>query len=357
MRKFFILIALITVTVSIAKSNPLQKRATTNIELMRMNLYVVNPDNTSYIVDGTLTQYGDYSNVIDGYDARKMTNPGENISELRGTTDLVIERRQTIAVTDSIFFRMWNMRKITYRMELVATNLNHPGLEGFLEDNYLHTSIQLSLSDTTNMEFTITNDPASMAQNRFRIIFKPASLPLEQFIALNALTGNHGVTISWKIENENNMKQFFIQKSADGSSYIDAGTVPASNSNIFQWSDYAPYDGKNYYRIKAISLNGNTLFSEVVNASTPAIEAISLFPVPSTSANLNLSISNQKPGNYYIILCNISGLPMMNNTFYYGGGKQILKLNILKELKTGLYFLTVIDPEGRRKVLPVVLTL
>ena len=357
MKKIIILLGLITVANLVAKSNPVLN---SDIELMRMNLYASNADNTSYLADGTLTQYGDYSNLIDGYDARKMTNPGINVSLIRGTTDLVIERRQTIGLTDTIFFRMWNMIKTSYRMELVATNLNHPGLQGFLEDNYLNVSTPLSLTDTTNITFAVTPDPASSAQNRFRIIFKSDNLlspPTVHFIALDAANENRGVDISWQIENENNMKQFFIQKSADGISFQDAGTVSASSSNIFEWSDYAPYDGKNYYRIKAIDLKGKSLLSPVIYTSKVNLEDISLFPIPATSNNLNLKINNQQVGNYDVLLCNLSGQPIIKTSFYYSGGKHIEKLHILKELKTGFYVVTIIDPNGHRKVLPVILSL
>src|SRR6185437_6296375 len=65
-------------------------------ESMRMNLYGFYADSSTFVVDGTFTQYApDYSDLVDGNDARKMFNPGENISMIRGTTNLIIERRQT----------------------------------------------------------------------------------------------------------------------------------------------------------------------------------------------------------------------------------------------------------------------
>jgi hypothetical protein len=194
MKKLLSLLSLLMLSYMYGNANPLVNENSSitinnnrvngpysTIELMRMNLYAVYPDGTNYLVDGTLDQYGpNYSNNLDGYDARKMYNPGVNISLIRGTTDLVIERRQTIVLTDSIFFRMWGMQRMNYKMELVGTNLNHPGLLGFLEDNYLHSSTPLNLNDTTEVNFIVNTDPGSIAQNRFRIIFKtdPSFAPL-----------------------------------------------------------------------------------------------------------------------------------------------------------------------------------
>ena len=64
--------------------------------MMRMNMYALNSNGTAILVDGTLTQYDDdFSNSVNGMDARKLTNPGENIGMIRDTKTLIIESRQT----------------------------------------------------------------------------------------------------------------------------------------------------------------------------------------------------------------------------------------------------------------------
>src|SRR5664279_1839868 len=112
---------------------------TAGTEIIRSNLYHVETDGTTNLLDGDLTQYdASYSNAVDGMDARKMSNFSENIGMLRGTSTLVIERRHTIDNADTIFYKMWNIRhEETYQLEFIASNLDHPGLLGYLEDSYL----------------------------------------------------------------------------------------------------------------------------------------------------------------------------------------------------------------------------
>jgi hypothetical protein len=331
------------------------------IELMRMNLYAVYPDGTNYLVDGTLDQYGpNYSNNLDGYDARKMYNPGVNISLIRGTTDLVIERRQTIVLTDSIFFRMWGMQRMNYKMELVGTNLNHPGLLGFLEDNYLHSSTPLNLNDTTEVNFIVNTDPGSIAQNRFRIIFKTdpsfAPLPLT-FTFVKAYQQQDHINIDWKTENETNMKKYIVERLTDGSNFVKQADVNANNlaSNNYHWVDTYPAEGNNYYRISSIEIDGIIKYSEVVKVYVrKANQGISLFPNPATGNNLNLQLVNQQPGIYEVRLVNSFGQTYLAKTIQYNGGTSIENLKPGPNIPKGIYQLEIKKPGGEKRVMSVV---
>ena len=86
-------------------------------EQIRDNLYSFNADGSTSLYDGNLTVYSvNNSNSIDGMDAVKMSNFGENLGLQRGTTTLAIERRQSITAADTIFFKMWNMHQRTYKL-------------------------------------------------------------------------------------------------------------------------------------------------------------------------------------------------------------------------------------------------
>ena len=103
-----------------------------SVEQIRTNLYVVAADASTILLDGDLTQYDpSYTNLIDGMDARKMSNFSENIGMIRQATTLVIERRHTIDFTDTIFYKLWNTQQRLYQLEFITSNLNHPGLPGF----------------------------------------------------------------------------------------------------------------------------------------------------------------------------------------------------------------------------------
>ena len=116
------------------------------------------------MIDGVLINYDDsYSNSVDDMDAIKSTNTSENLSIKTANTLLVIERRHSIAEKDTIFLNLANTKVQKYRFEFTADQLDQPGLTGFLEDNYLHTSTPLNLNGSTIADFNIVNIPGSYA--------------------------------------------------------------------------------------------------------------------------------------------------------------------------------------------------
>ncbi len=126
------------------------------------------------ICDGTKIIFdNDYSNNIDGKDAKKMSNPGENfmIVKKRDQAVLAIEKRKPINLSDTIFYGFSNLRPISYKLKFTPENLQEKGLHAILVDNYLQKIIDISLIDTTLIDFIIDNNINSY-ENRFQVIFE-----------------------------------------------------------------------------------------------------------------------------------------------------------------------------------------
>lgn len=327
---------------------------------LRTNLYIIAPDGTNVLMDGTLTEYDtDYSNDVNGMDARKMFNPSENFGMPRGNTILIIERRRTIEDNDSIFFKMWNMRIVTYKLDIVSSNLNKPGRVGVIEDNFLKTATPIDLNDTSTVIFSVTNNPASYASDRFRIIFSTTTnqpVPFT-FTSVSASEQNNGVSIDWKTANENNVKQYNIEKSSDDIHFIKSIDIKADNSSLnnYHWVDAYPAEGNNYYRISSVEIDGKTKYSDVMKVSVGKMNSsISIFPNPATGSTLNLQLLNQQPGIYEARLVNLFGQTFMAKSIRYTGGNSIENLKPGKSIPAGIYQLEVKTPGGQKKVLSVV---
>jgi len=359
MKKLFYFIPVLLLTWFTGKSNPLKGPSSAS-EQIRMNLYGFYPDSSTYTLDGTLTRYSDsYSNDIDINDSRKLYNSGENISMLRDGYNLIVECRQTIATSDTIFFRMWGMQKKSYRMEFVARNLDHPGLEGYLEDSYLKTASPIKLNDTTRFTIVINNDAGSYAQDRFRVVFKTAIpvVPVVHYTALQASQANSNILINWNTENENNVKNYFVQKSLDGTHFSDVATIPSNNSSssIYNWTDHYPPDQVNYYRIRTVEASGIIDFSKIIRVMVAGPGNVTVFPNPATGNNLNLRVANKVPGKYKVRVINSLGYILSEESFIYTGGISITKIHLNDNLPAGIYQMEVDGPSGEKTVLPVVL--
>lgn len=341
-----------------AKSTP----ATTNLfyysptagEQIRSNLYVVMADASTILLDGDLTQYDpSYSDSIDGLDARKMSNFSENLGMLRATTTLVIERRQTISISDTIFYKLWNVHQRTYQLEFITNNLNHPGLMGYLEDSYLHTSVPINLNGPNNINFSVNANPASSAMYRFRIIFtKQASAPLPlTFTTVKAYQQSNIIKVDWTTETEQNMKQYNVEKSIDGARFTTGQDIAARNLSVnnYTWTDADPADGYNYYRVRSTDRNGTIKYSEIAKVSaSKGIQGIKVFPNPVTDNTIHLQLANQPEGFYVIKLVNSSGQTVMATQIQHAGGTSTEAIRPAQHVPKGIYQLEVTKPDGSK---------
>jgi len=356
---FSLLLLSVSATPGFRKTNV--QSTNQDLQLMRMNLYDFHPDGSTFRIDGTVTQYDDiYSDDIDGNDGRKMTNPGVNVCILRDNINLVVERRHTIASADTIFFKIWGLQKKTYQLKFVAVNLNHPGLEAFMEDTYMHTSTPVNLNDTTNINIAINSDPASSYPNRFRLIYKTLILvvPVLHLTALPADLQNPRMLLNWNTRGNDSIKKYWIQRSSDGLNFSNVGVVKAQDPvfNKYEWADPFPSNAFNYYRVKSEAINGKTSYSEIIKIKGFRKESnkIALFPNPASSNNMNLNLENQPAGKYKARFYNSYGQAVLEQSFDFQGGNGIQKLQNNRSLVPGIYHLQIIKPTGDKEVMEVV---
>ena len=131
--------------------------------ILQTNLLSINNNGEALGIDGNTVVFSDeYSNVVDKYDAIKFSNFNENFGLKRNGKALVVEARQPVVETDTVFLDMYNLKKQAYRIELKPENFA-ANVTAYLEDNYLHTTTSVSAGGTTNVDFEINDDAASAA--------------------------------------------------------------------------------------------------------------------------------------------------------------------------------------------------
>jgi hypothetical protein len=336
-----------------AGSNPLllrpQSPSSGKQAQLRTSLYVLNASGAS-LADGTLIQYNDtYSNYIDGLDAGKMRNTGENLGIKTTGALLSIERRHTITQRDTIFLNLTGMRVQQYQFQFNADNINS-GLEGFLEDNYLLTRTPVSLSGSTVVNFNIVNMPGSYAHDRFRIVFAPSvALPVT-FISVKAYRQDKNINVEWTVENEMNVKQYEVEKSINGAQFnliaVKSAAANGGRAAIYATVDASPMEGYNYYRIKSVDINGQTAYTNVVKVLMGNIKQdITIYPNPITDGMIHLQLMNQREGKYGIRLLNKVGQVILSEQINHAEGSSTELIKWDFNLAHGMYLLEVTRPD------------
>lgn len=314
---------------------------------IRVKLQKFRSDNTAYLADGLYAEFDDaYSAGVETEDAPKFSNINETLGLLRNEHALALERRPSIKETDTLFLKLTKSVKRNYRFQIEAENLAQDNLAGFVEDQFLGRLIPVNLEGNTTIDFDINDEAASAAANRFKIIFRPSVVYTE----IKAGMLNRDIAVEWTLPGEYNIKEYEIERSADGVRFTKMGKVSSSgNSTVpvtYQWIDVAPVTGEYYYRIRSISYNDVTGYSNQAKVTmNRPVPAMYVFPNPVTGNHIQIQMNSMPQGVYAARLMNNLGQVILNRQIVHGPGTAVEKIQPDKKLLPGLYHLEVIAPD------------
>ncbi len=135
------------------------------------SLYVVTGSGTVQL-DGVQTQFSRFfSDRVDALDAVKFYNGTESIALSRENKSLVVDKRSVLQPGDTLFYELGQLKNQGYRLQFAPVNLQVYGMTGYLVDRYLNQQTEISLSDTTGVDFAVTSAAGSASSNRFYLVF------------------------------------------------------------------------------------------------------------------------------------------------------------------------------------------
>jgi hypothetical protein len=329
----------------------------TSVQLLRTDLYDIDAGKQPLLKDGTLVQFGQYSNKINQMDVPKFKNVGINLSIKAGDNYLVVEKRQLPQPTDTIFMNLTGTEHQHYRYVFVATGLASTGMQPFLEDHYLNTVTPINIQDSTIINFQLDGSKGSRDAGRFDVIFReiqqPESSPFN-FISVAASQKGQGIEVDWSTVHQGNIQQYEIERSFDGVQFVKAGSVEArsTDSASYSWLDENVLPGTYYYRIKSTDVKGKIIYSQKVKVLTGDGQSfIKIYPNPITDGIINLQFINQPAGKYDIRLMNHSGQLVTSKQIERMAGSDIQRMNWDYRLSHGAYQLEIIQPDGQVKII------
>jgi autotransporter-associated beta strand protein len=317
-------------------------------ELLRAGLFFTHTDNTRKQADGVVAVYdNNYSATIDGNDAMQIANWDEDVAIVSNNKELSIESRPLADNGDTIFFNMARLREINYEWEFKAENFNAPGLTAYVQDAFTNTETAISLIGTTVVPFTVTSNAASKAANRFRVVYRTSGVLPVTLTSVKAFQQNNGITVAWNTQSESGMQQYEVEKSANGTSFSKVNTTAAKSgtTNSYNYFDATPINGANYYRIKAISLNGDVKYSAIVVVRLgDKGTTLSVYPNPVKGNTISIALNGLNKGNYTLSVFNQLGQQVLNRVISHNGGVATQTIDLGK-LSAGLYELRLSNGE------------
>ncbi len=152
--------------------------------------------------------------------------------------------------------------------------------------------------------------------------------------------------LKWTTVQEQNSLKFVVERSIDGSNFLEIGTVQAAgNSNAsrsYSLTDVLPVAGINYYRIKQVDLDGRSIYTDVKTVTfNPFKGNITVTPNPAKDRIVITVPGNSKA--LQVTIVNAIGQKVQSANI--NGQYNQLQLN---NLAPGLYYIKISGEEGEQ---------
>ncbi|MEO6671444.1 MAG: T9SS type A sorting domain-containing protein [Ferruginibacter sp.] len=314
---------------------------------LRVNLYSVDANDSSSLLDGVLATYADEnSNEIDNDDAKKMWGSNQSISIKRNGQYYSIERRKTVTANDTMFLTLYQMKVQNYQLEITTENLNAGNNIAFLKDNYpaATSTTALDMNGINIIPFSVNADPASYALDRFSIVFENAGPLPVNFTSVNATQDKKDILVGWRTENETNISSYNVERSFDGVRFTTAATIISKSNNgygaSYSWIDATVSAGMHYYRIVSTGVNNDKKYSEVVKVNIAKIDnaaGMFIFPNPVKNNIVSFHLNDLEKGNYTLRIFNATGQVIKILPVRHEGGYLNYSMTIEDILPVGNY--------------------
>lgn len=167
------------------------------------------------------------------------------------------------------------------------------------------------------------------------------SVDLESFDA--KADRNEQVQLSWSTSNETNFTGFEVQRSQnsndwEGIAFINSGGSLKNGKRQYKLTDFQPFAGKSFYRLKMVHEQGSANYSSIklINIKR-GIAEISLYPNPAKEKAM-LHVVSESAQRTELSITNLQGTSVYKSTLYFKAGSNQVALNGLNLLPPGLYF-------------------
>lgn len=140
------------------------------------------------------------------------------------------------------------------------------------------------------------------------------ALPLN-LTSFSVQKAGSNVQINWSTAQEQNSKNFEVQRSTDQNNWSTVATVAATGSSNttanYSATDYSPAQGVNYYRLKIVDADNSYTMSEVKSVNFASGFAVSISPNPA-STYINVTLGGN--GSSRVIMSDLNGKVVYNQT-------------------------------------------
>jgi hypothetical protein len=254
--------------------------------------------------------------------------------------------------------RIWNTQQsasaILNNMDSTLLG-NEPGLVGQFSFNdgnagADNTGMTAAFDNTANMNDGVLTNLAMTGTTSNLVSHPLTGVPLPiRLTDFTASRQDNTALLQWQTAQEENTREFLVQRSPDGTTFSTIGSVAAAgNSSItlnYSFVDGSPVAGNNYYRLEEVDQDGYTTYTSVrlLNFSS-AEQQLIWYATGYKAAEVCLI----QGSNEFYTLTDVSGQTLRQGQL--SGGKTDIS-----GLPSGLYIVKVLTATGQALTTKVLL--
>lgn len=190
-----------------------------------------------------------------------------------------------------------------------------------------------------------------LLNSAFFAVFDDLSIgPLNSPLPVNfiGLLGNRNadntVQLKWDVSQEIDVREYQIERSDNGTSFVTAGSVAAKGKSIYVFSDQGSTRTV-FYRVKSVDIDGRTKYSGILqlkgSANDTYATGLMIYPVP---AQNDITIAHKRlERGARITITSTSGTTMKIVSPVMGTSNTMINISAMP---AGLYFVQLDDGKG-----------
>lgn len=170
-------------------------------------------------------------------------------------------------------------------------------------------------------------------------------LPVELLVFEAIPIDNSMVRLNWSTATESNNDKFELERSKDGINFEFLGFVKgAGNSSTQQsylFSDFLPYAGISYYRLKQVDFDGKYRYSDIKKVNIINEQNVQIYPNPNNGNELFINLENLDIKNLSVNVTDGSGKIISSELSTMKTEQSTLRLNFPTKLAQGFYLVNI----------------
>jgi predicted esterase len=224
----------------------------------------------------------------------------------------------------------------------VLATVNVPGTGGWQNWQTVSTTVTFTHAGIQNIRLKSAS-VVNWNINWFQFLTTSNSPLPVKFVYFNSQCNGSSVNLQWKTAQEQNTKDFSVQRSTDGTNWVEVGKTAAAGQSS-QERSYVFVDktagGSAMYRIVESDITGQQTISAIVRSScSTGRETVSLYPNPSAqSSSLNLVLNQSQKINLRVV--DTRGAVLQQKEIVLPQGSSSIPLN-MDVYPKGVYAVTV----------------